>query len=96
MEKLDRKKARNAKSTSSSPAREAWIRLKRNRLAVAGMIILALLILTAIFADVIAPYGIDEQNYADVLQGPSIRHFFSPFSLFLRFPKLSITRSLIS
>ena len=76
MEKLDRKKARNAKVTSSSPAREAWIRLKRNRLAVAGMIILALLILTAIFANVIAPYGIDEQNYSDVLQGPSLQHLF--------------------
>ena len=76
MEKLDRKKARHKDATSSSPAKEAWIRLKRNRLAVVGMIILAILILTAIFANVIAPYGIDEQNYSDVLQTPSLRHLF--------------------
>ncbi|MBQ1312660.1 MAG: ABC transporter permease [Blautia sp.] len=76
MEKLDRKKVRNKSAMSTSPAKEAWIRLKRNRLAVAGMIILLLLILTAIFADFIAPYGIDEQNYSDVLQAPSLKHLF--------------------
>ena len=76
MEKLDRKKARHKTATSTSPAKEAWIRLCRNRLAVAGMIILAVLILVAIFADVIAPYGIDEQNYSDVLQPPSLTHLF--------------------
>ncbi|MBQ8305790.1 MAG: ABC transporter permease [Blautia sp.] len=77
MAKLDKKRSRSRSAQRpSSPAREAWIRLKRNRLAVVGMVILAILILTAIFADVIAPYGIDEQNYTDALQGPSLHHLF--------------------
>jgi ABC-type dipeptide/oligopeptide/nickel transport system permease subunit len=37
--------------------RDAWHRLVRNRLAVLGMIIVILFILTAIFAPIIAPYG---------------------------------------
>ena len=77
MAKLDKKRSRSRSAgRPSSPAREAWIRLKRNRLAVVGMVILAILILMAIFADVIAPYGIDEQNYTDALQGPSLAHLF--------------------
>ena len=77
MEKFDKKKEKHhGQQESSSPGREAWIRLKRNRLAVVGMIILLILVLTAIFADVIAPYGIDDQNYSDVLQTPSLKHLF--------------------
>jgi oligopeptide transport system permease protein len=36
---------------------DAWRRLLRNKLAVIGMVIAVLLALTAIFADLIAPYG---------------------------------------
>lgn len=56
---------------------EFWRRLWRNKLAVAGMIILAIVVLSAILADLIAtqPYGQDvflEQSR----EGPSGQHWF--------------------
>lgn len=72
MAALDRKKIKQkGRVKKSSPGREAWKRLRRNKLAIAGMIILIILILTAIFADVIAPYGIDQQMLRNRLQKPS-------------------------
>ncbi|HEX5166486.1 MAG TPA: ABC transporter permease [Thermomicrobiales bacterium] len=41
----------------SSLWRDAWHRMVRNKLAVLGMIIVAVFVLTAVFADFIAPYG---------------------------------------
>ncbi len=41
---------------------EVWRRLKKNKLAMVGLAIIILLILTAIFANVIAPHSPTEQN----------------------------------
>lgn len=78
MERLNKKAARKKgkEQRPSSPGKEAWIRLCRNRLAVVGMIILLILVLIIIFADVIAPYTYEEQNLPDALQGPSSKHLF--------------------
>lgn len=57
-----------------SQAAVVWKRLRKNKLAILGMITLALLILLAIFADVIAPYPYAEQNYSNTLQFPSAKH----------------------
>lgn len=51
-------------------------RLLRNKLAVAGIIILALLILAAILAPWIAPYDYAEQVIEDAYMGPCSTHFF--------------------
>ena len=56
--------------------RDIWRRLKRNRLAMVGLVILILIVLVAIFADVIAPYPYDLQNYSDVKQWPSSKYIF--------------------
>jgi peptide/nickel transport system permease protein len=61
---------------------EAWYRLRRNPGAIAGFVILSVLIIVAIFAPLIAPYGPLDQNL-DALQGgccpgPSAEH---PFGL---------------
>lgn len=73
--KLARQNARHhGKEIKSSPGREAWKRLKRNKLAIAGMIVLILLILIAIFADVLAPYPFDKQNLIDSLLPPCKEH----------------------
>jgi ABC-type dipeptide/oligopeptide/nickel transport system permease subunit len=50
---------------------ELWRRLRRNRPAVMGLIIAALLYVTALFAPRLAPYGYDEQNLDAVEQPPS-------------------------
>jgi ABC-type dipeptide/oligopeptide/nickel transport system permease subunit len=46
-----------APTRQSSLWRDAWHRMIRNKLAVIGMIIVAVFVLTAIFAPLIAPYG---------------------------------------
>lgn len=71
---LKGKKAKKVKS--SSLGKEAWRRLRRNKLAVAGMIVILLFIFMAIFADVIAPYGMDDQDYTNRLSPPSSQHWF--------------------
>ena len=59
---------------------EAWFRIRHNPGAVAGMIILGLIILLAIFAPLIAPYSPTEQNLAALegvcCPGPSAEHWF--------------------
>jgi peptide/nickel transport system permease protein len=56
--------------------RDIWRRLCKNKLAVFGMIILILLVLLAIFADVVAPYPYDLQNYSVASQFPSWEYPF--------------------
>ncbi|MFZ0627252.1 MAG: ABC transporter permease [Acidimicrobiia bacterium] len=48
----------------------------RNRLAVVGLVILAVLILVALLAPLIAPHGINDVDVANRLQGPSADHWF--------------------
>ncbi|HWR45729.1 nickel transporter permease [Sporomusa sp.] len=55
---------------------EIWRRIKRSKLAVAGLIIIVVLIFTAIFADIIAPYPYDKQNLQENFQSPSLQHLF--------------------
>ena len=53
-----------------------WKRLKRNKAAMVGLAILVILVITAIFAPLIAPYGYDDQSLENRLQGPSAAHWF--------------------
>lgn len=55
---------------------EFWRRLRRNRLAVAGMIILGIVILSAILADLIATQPTAGFFPADAKAGPSGKHWF--------------------
>ncbi len=50
---------------------ETWRRLKKNPWSMGGLILIIVLALIAIFADQIAPYGYNEQDYFRILQGPS-------------------------
>lgn len=60
----------------NSPWIDILSRFTRNKLAMLGVIILCVLIFSSIFANVLAPYGYDEQITAEALQGPSIKHPF--------------------
>jgi peptide/nickel transport system permease protein len=66
--------------TGSRPTRrrtqwaEVWRRLRRNRMAMFGLAIITIIVFTAIFADVIAPYDYREQNLLRVADPPSRDH----------------------
>jgi peptide/nickel transport system permease protein len=47
-----------------------WRRFRRNKLAVFGLVIVIILLLTAVFAPLIAPSDPDEQDYALTLRPP--------------------------
>jgi peptide/nickel transport system permease protein len=53
---------------------DIWRRLRRNKLAMWGLGMLVLLVLTAIFADFVAPYPYEFQDYSSVSQPPSFSH----------------------
>ena len=53
---------------------DAFIRLRRNKLALAGGAFILLLTLTAIFAPLVTPYRFDQQNYDAILQSPGAGH----------------------
>lgn len=50
--------------------------LKRNKMAILGLIILLLLVLLAILADVVAPYDYYKQDLRNAFQYPSSEHIF--------------------
>lgn len=64
------------KYSKSSLYKDAWKRLRRNKLAIFGLAIVILLILIAIFASVIAPYDPNIRIKADSSLGPSRAHLF--------------------
>jgi glutathione transport system permease protein len=57
-----------------SPAAEFWRRFRRKRVALASGCVILLLILAAMFAPWIAPYGPATPDYDNVLAGPSWQH----------------------
>lgn len=62
------------KTKKKSQWRDVWRRLRKNRMAMFGLCVLILLVFLAIFADVVAPYGYDDQNYSQMLELPSWQH----------------------
>ena len=67
--KRDKKRPRK-----SGPWHEALYRLKRNRAAMVGLFIFAILIILALFPSQIARYGQDEQIYSDAFIFPNAEH----------------------
>ena len=56
--------------------KDIWIRMKRNKLAMVGLVIIIFLVLVAIFADQIAPYSYAQQDLKNQFQLPSAKHWF--------------------
>ena len=59
----------------AGPWRRTWTHLTRSKFALFGLGLLALLLLTAVFADIIAPYSPTAQNVALARRGPSAAHW---------------------
>lgn len=53
---------------------EIWHQLKRNKFAVAGLAVIVIVILVALFAPFIAPYAYDTQDLANSYAKPSAEH----------------------
>ncbi|WP_434310320.1 ABC transporter permease [Hominifimenecus sp. rT4P-3] len=93
------KKADKKKSNWS----DIWKRLKRNRMAMLGLVLIIILILSAALAPIIAPYGFDDQDVSRAFLGPSLSHLFGTdnlgrdvFSRILYGGRISLTMGLIS
>ena len=67
----------NTSNKKRSQWLEVWRRLKRNKMAVVGLVILIILVLLAVFANVIANYDnvVIKQNLSQRLQAPSAAHW---------------------
>lgn len=59
-----------------SQMKDIWRRLKRNKLAMIGMVIVFILIILAIFADYIAPYSYAASDLSNTFAYPSRQHLF--------------------
>ncbi|WP_330375399.1 ABC transporter permease [Inediibacterium massiliense] len=70
------KKETIVKQKRKSNFSETIRRLRKSHMAMLGLCIVCILILTAIFADFIAPYEYDDQNLKNNFQSPSQDHLF--------------------
>ena len=62
------------KSNSNKTGSLVWRRLKKSKTAIFGLIVIVLLIFTAVFADFIAPYPYDQQDYSQTFEYQSPAH----------------------
>ena len=75
MEKLRARGKYNVTGVST-PGKEAWKRLRKNKAALAGMVIIAAMLILAVFANLVAPYDYRDQDYNAILATPSSAHPF--------------------
>ncbi|CDO05048.1 dipeptide transport system permease protein DppC [Oceanobacillus picturae] len=70
----------NAAETVARPSlsywQDAWRRLVKNKLAMAGLLFLILLTLFAIFGPILSPYEVNKQDLPNQYQPPSSDHWF--------------------
>lgn len=69
------------KDKIESPWRVAWKRLRKNKLAMSGLIILLILTLVAIFGPMIYPYDMNTLDYANIEAPPSAQHILGTDNL---------------
>lgn len=55
---------------------DAWIRLRKNKMAMLGLIFLVILGFMAIFGPIMTPYDVNAQNLPNQYQPPSSEHWF--------------------
>ena len=67
--------------TSFSYWQTCWKRLKKDRLAMFGLAVIAVMAVFAVFGPMLSPYGYDEADFLAILQGPSAKHWFGTDTL---------------
>lgn len=68
-------------SASTSYWQDAWRRLKKNKLAMTGLIIIILISLLAIFGPMLSPYSYSDQSLIRANQPPSAENWFGTDNL---------------
>ena len=76
MTKQEIKGKETAPAKKRSQARDTWRRFRNNKLAMVGLVIVLVIVLSAVFADLIAPYDYDKQSYEDSFLLPCVEHPF--------------------
>ncbi len=71
-----KEKEMKPKKRKTSRVAEIWHQLKKNKVAVASLIVLLLIILVAIFAPLLAPYSYEEQFRDIPFSKPTAEHIF--------------------
>jgi len=67
--------------TAHSPMHDAWLRLRKNRLALAGLVVIGVLSALAALAPWIAPYSCSAQDLALGASGPGRAHWLGTDTL---------------
>jgi peptide/nickel transport system permease protein len=73
IEAMKTKRSTNKKGQSSM-WKDALRRLMRNKAAMVGLGVIVVILICALIPQVIAPYGFDDQNYANKFLFPSLKH----------------------
>ena len=60
---------------------DAWLRLKKDKTAMAGMLFIAFLMLAAIFIPMFSSISYGDQDFSQTNLGPSMEHFFGTDNL---------------
>jgi peptide/nickel transport system permease protein len=68
-------------ATPQTHLRIAWRRFRHHRVALAGLLILAVLSLASALAPLLTPYGVNQQDLFDQLAGPSAQHLLGTDNL---------------
>ena len=64
------------KKKKTSQVVEIWKRLKKNRMAMVGLYMLAAIVVLSVFGPLLSPYDYAAQNYTDRLLFPCAAHIF--------------------
>ena len=73
---VDEQASENLVRPSISYWQDAFRRLKKNKVAMASLILLLIIVFMCIFAPYISPHPYDEQNIEFTNQGPTLQHIF--------------------
>jgi ABC-type dipeptide/oligopeptide/nickel transport system permease subunit len=60
---------------------DAWRRLRKNKLAIAGLLVIILFSVIAIFAPIVAPHGLDDRDYDNISKAPSSQYLMGTDNL---------------
>ena len=71
----------NDDSAGVSLWKDAWLRLRKNRMAVYSLVFLTIEALICAFTPWIAPYGFETQTLSNTLSSPSLQHWFGTDAL---------------